>query len=83
LINAGEYQMNGLRFAMFGCGNSDWTQTFQRIPKLINTRLEKLGGQRLMEIGTGDASKGDFFEAFEAWEAKLWETLSEVSARDP
>ena len=44
--------------------------------------MEELGADRLMEIGVGDAKKGDFFEVFEAWEAKLWETLAEVSSRD-
>jgi cytochrome P450 / NADPH-cytochrome P450 reductase len=83
LNNVGECQMNNLHFTVFGCGNSDWTQTYQRIPKLIDARLEEFGGQRLMELGTGDASKGDFFEVFEAWEAKLWETVSEVSGSIP
>ncbi|KAJ7870739.1 fatty acid hydroxylase [Mycena olivaceomarginata] len=50
-------QLTGVRFAVFGCGNSDWTSTFQAIPTLY-------------------ASKGDFFQVFQDFTLKLWNTLT-------
>ncbi|KAJ7077036.1 cytochrome P450 [Mycena epipterygia] len=65
-----------VRFAVFGCGNSDWTAAFQKIPIICDELLEKHGGSRLMARGLGDASKGEFFQMFDEFEAGLWETLS-------
>ncbi|WPG99486.1 Hypothetical protein R9X50_00230100 [Acrodontium crateriforme] len=55
-------------FAVFGCGHSDWKQTFHRVPKYINSCLEQRGGTRICEMGTADASKGDMMSAFQSWE---------------
>lgn len=71
--------LQNLRFAVFGCGHHDWFRTYQRIPKLIDQTLEDRGAQRLVPRGEGDAGSSEFFEAFEAWETKLWEVLPEVS----
>ena len=67
-----------MRFAVFGCGNRDWVNTYQRIPALVDATLEAHGAQRLVARGAGDASGGDFFEVFDEWEAGLWGTLSKV-----
>ncbi|KAJ7027601.1 fatty acid hydroxylase [Mycena alexandri] len=63
--------------AIFGCGNSDWTATFQAIPKLCDELFEKNGARRLIARGAGDASKGEFFQVFDEFEATLWRTLAE------
>ncbi|KAJ6631867.1 cytochrome P450 [Mycena sp. CBHHK59/15] len=68
-------KLSGIRFAVFGCGNSDWTATFQAIPKLCDELLEKNGGTRLVPRGAGDASKGDFFQVFDDFEENLWRAL--------
>ncbi|KZP32063.1 cytochrome P450 [Athelia psychrophila] len=69
-------ELAGVRYAVFGCGNRDWVQTFQRVPKLCDTLLSERGGSRLLERGVGDASAPDFFESFDAFEEKLWAALS-------
>nr|BAK09530.1 cytochrome P450 [Postia placenta] len=71
-------ELANVSYAVFGCGNRDWFQTYQRIPKLIDSVLEEHGARQLIEAGAGDASEADFFEAFDDWERKLWETLSEA-----
>jgi cytochrome P450/NADPH-cytochrome P450 reductase len=71
-------QLNNVRFAVFGCGNSDWTATFQKIPTLCDELFEKHGGSRLIPRGSGDAGAGDFFQKFDEFEAALWATLSKV-----
>ncbi|KAJ7154351.1 fatty acid hydroxylase [Mycena crocata] len=65
-----------VRFAVFGCGNSDWTSTYQKIPILCDELFEKRGGSRLVPRGSGDAGAGDFFQKFDEFEAGLWATLS-------
>ena len=71
-------EMEGVRYTVFGCGNSEWARTYQRIPKTIDKVLEERGGKRLHERGVGDALAAEFFEAFDEWEAQLWKTLSNV-----
>ncbi|KAJ7622599.1 fatty acid hydroxylase [Mycena polygramma] len=70
-------ELNNVRFAVFGCGNSDWTATFQKIPILCDELFEKRGGNRLVTRGSGDAGAGDFFQKFEEFETRLWATLSQ------
>ena len=69
------------KYAVFGCGNRDWVRTFQRIPTLVDDVLAARGGTRLVERGVGDAQAAEFFEAFDEWEGRLWETLAKVSTR--
>ncbi|KAF7347083.1 Fatty acid hydroxylase [Mycena venus] len=71
-------EFDNVRFAVFGCGNSDWKATFQKIPTLCDELFEKHGGRRLVARGSGDASAGDFFQKFDEFEATLWATLSKV-----
>jgi len=62
--------LEGLRFAVFGCGNRQWARTYQAIPKRVDAALEKAGGIRLLPRGEAD-SGGDFFGAFDEWYANL------------
>ncbi|KAJ7187242.1 fatty acid hydroxylase [Mycena filopes] len=76
LRNIDGNELEGCRFAVFGCGNSDWTTTFQKIPTLCDELFEKRGGTRLVARGSGDAGSGDFFQKFDEFEAGMWEALS-------
>ena len=71
-------ELAGTRFAVFGCGNRDWVRTFQRVPRVVDELLAARGGVRLLARGVGDAQAADFFEAFDEWEARLWEALAKV-----
>ncbi|KAB5590413.1 Cytochrome P450 family protein [Ceratobasidium theobromae] len=73
---AGVKNLEGVSFAVFGAGNHDWAQSYQRIPRLIDGILEKKGARRLLELGEGDAGGGSFIESFNEWEEALWEILS-------
>jgi cytochrome P450/NADPH-cytochrome P450 reductase len=59
-----------LRYAVFGCGNSDWAATYQSIPRLIDEQLAAHGGRSVYERGEGDA-RSDLDGQFESWFAKL------------
>ena len=59
-------------FAVFGCGHSDWKQTFHRIPNAIDERLEKHSGNRICKMGTANAAKGDMMSDFQDWEDSVF-----------
>ena len=60
----------GARYAVFGCGNRDWTATYQTVPRRIDERLAALGARRVYPRGEGDA-RGDLDGDFERWFAGL------------
>ena len=60
----------GARYAVFGCGNRDWTATYQTVPRRIDERLAALGAKRVYQRGEGDA-RGDLDGDFERWFAGL------------
>ncbi len=55
-----------LRYAVFGCGNSDWAATYQSIPRLIDEQLTAHGGRSVFARGEGDA-RSDLDGQFESW----------------
>lgn len=65
-----KHAFDGVQYAVFGCGHSDWAQTFQRIPILVDNALASCGATRLTERGFSDASKGDIATPFEEWMEK-------------
>lgn len=48
-------ELEGVKYSVFGCGNRDWVNTFQRIPKLCDETIEQRGGQRLLARGEGSS----------------------------
>ncbi|KAI5917076.1 bifunctional P-450:NADPH-P450 reductase [Camillea tinctor] len=73
--------LRGVRYAVFGCGHHDWPQTFHRIPKLVDRRLEEVGATRLVDIGLADVASEDVFVAFETWEDNVfWPALNPSSS---
>jgi cytochrome P450/NADPH-cytochrome P450 reductase len=63
--------LQGVRFAVFGCGNRDWARTYQAVPKEIDENLARAGAQRLVPRGEANA-RGDFFGDFEEWYQGFW-----------
>src|SRR6195256_6235730 len=59
-----------VRYAVFGCGNSDWAATYQSIPRIIDERLAAHGGRSVYTRGEGDA-RSDLDGEFESWFARL------------
>jgi cytochrome P450/NADPH-cytochrome P450 reductase len=58
-----------VRYAVFGCGNSDWAATYQSIPRVIDEQLAAHGGKSVYARGEGDA-RSDLDGQFESWFAK-------------
>lgn len=74
----GDSPLSNIKYAVFGCGNRDWVQTYQRIPKLIDELITKNGGKALVPRGEGDAGGSEIFNDFDNWEENLFKKLTEV-----
>ncbi len=55
-----------LRYAVFGCGNSDWAATYQSVPRMIDEQLAAHGARSVYARGEGDA-RSDLDGQFESW----------------
>lgn len=79
----GESHLHGVQYAVFGCGNHDWKNTFLRIPKLTDSLLEKGGAKRMAESGFADAANNDIFNDFEKWEDSVfWPAVKSTFSGD-
>jgi len=55
-----------VRYAVFGCGNSDWAATYQSVPRFIDEQLAARGARAVYPRGEGDA-RGDLDGQFQKW----------------
>ena len=55
-----------VRYAVFGCGNSDWAATYQSVPRMIDEQLAAHGARSVYARGEGDA-RSDLDGQFEKW----------------
>jgi cytochrome P450/NADPH-cytochrome P450 reductase len=72
--NANAKSMAGVKYAVFGVGNSDWTHTFHRIPKLTDDLMQKMGAERCASFGSVDV-KEDIMGPWEEWQDMVWKSL--------
>lgn len=78
--NAKSKLMKGVKYAVFGVGNSDWAHTFHRVPKLTDELLDKMGGQRILPMGSVDVRE-DIMGPWEEWQDKIWAALRQQSGQ--
>ena len=71
-LGAGD--LEGVRYAVFGCGNRQWARTYQFVPKRVDAAFAAAGATPLRERGEADAG-GDFFGAFDEWYDAWWDAL--------
>lgn len=67
----------GMRFAVLGVGDRNWAETYQAVPRHIDTRLSQLGGTQVLSRGEADTS-GDFMGSVETFSRALWTSLGEI-----
>jgi cytochrome P450/NADPH-cytochrome P450 reductase len=76
-LDNSKQSLQSVSYAVFGCGHKDWTSTFHRIPKLLDSSLAEAGATRVAEVGLADVSTGRVFSDFEDWEDNiLWPALA-------
>ncbi|MBS4211083.1 cytochrome P450 [Bacillus sp. FJAT-49825] len=64
--------LKGVQYAVFGCGDHNWANTYQDVPRFIDEQLALKGAVRFSERGEGDAG-GDFEEQLEEWKNQMWQ----------
>ncbi|POR35987.1 Uncharacterized protein TPAR_03801 [Tolypocladium paradoxum] len=63
-----EHALDGVNFAVFGCGHRDWASTFLAVPRLIDSMLVRSGAERIAPMGISDmGGPRDVFSDFEDW----------------
>lgn len=67
-------KMDGVKYTVFGVGNSEWSSTFHRIPKLIDRSMGQMGAQTFYRTGLADVN-ADLIGAWEEWLEGLWKAL--------
>ncbi|MCJ1431831.1 hypothetical protein MMC27_001186 [Xylographa pallens] len=68
-----EKKLDGVKYAVFGCGHRDWQATFQKIPTAIDNLFDEHGSKRLAARGYADAADNDIFNNFDSWvDQTLW-----------
>ncbi|KAB8237869.1 cytochrome P450 [Aspergillus alliaceus] len=73
----GDNPLEGVNYAVFGCGHHDWQSTFYRIPKEVNRLIGENGANRLCEIGLTDTANADIVTDFDTWgEALFWPAVT-------
>lgn len=66
----------GVRYAVLGCGHSDWAATFQATPRAIDEGLAQLGATRLTDRAETDA-RDDIDGQVENWLDALWPQVAD------
>ncbi|CAK3933249.1 cytochrome P450 [Lecanosticta acicola] len=67
--------LEGIHYAVFGVGNSDWSATFHKVPKLVDELLAKNGASRTVDAGFSNV-KEDLVGPWEDWVPKLFTSIS-------
>lgn len=75
-LESSNQDLSHVRYGVFGVGNRDWATTYQRVPRLIEERLQALGAQGLVARGEADA-RGDFFGDIDNYSKTVWPTLAQ------
>ncbi|MGW5362734.1 bifunctional cytochrome P450/NADPH--P450 reductase [Actinopolymorpha pittospori] len=73
--------LSGLRFAVLGCGNTQWS-TYQAFPKRVEAALLAAGATAVVPRGETDAA-GDFDGMANTWTDTLWSALARDYGADP
>lgn len=76
-----EGALEGVRYAVFGCGNTDWARTYQAVPTAIDEHLARAGATRLVDRGAANA-RGDFFGDFDDWYSGFWGPVTTALGQD-
>ncbi|PSS05126.1 P450 family fatty acid hydroxylase [Coniella lustricola] len=71
--------LDGVTFAVFGCGSKDWKDTFQRTAITIDQILRDCGAHCIASRGAADVSEGSVLSDFDAWQSEhLWPGIARI-----
>lgn len=72
--------LSGMKYGIFGLGNSVYGENFNKVSKELDEWLNKLEAKKIIDIGLGDENtienkNGDIYLDFMEWKKKLIEIL--------
>uniref|UniRef100_A0A7M5USV6 Uncharacterized protein n=2 Tax=Clytia hemisphaerica TaxID=252671 RepID=A0A7M5USV6_9CNID len=70
-----EPNLEGVKYAVFALGNKTY-EHYQAFGRLVDKKVEELGGIRIHEIGEGD-DDGNIEDDFVSWRETFWDTVCE------
>ncbi|TFK74905.1 hypothetical protein BDN72DRAFT_832618 [Pluteus cervinus] len=93
-VARGDVILSKLRYSVFGMGDSHYwprpedAHYYNKAGKDLDTRLEKLGGERFASVGLGDDQDADGPQTgYQLWEPLIWKALGvdsiEVKEAEP
>ncbi|XP_071446302.1 S-adenosyl-L-methionine-dependent tRNA 4-demethylwyosine synthase TYW1-like [Hetaerina americana] len=73
--------LKGMKYAVFGLGNSVYGENFNKVGKKLDNWLHLLQAVRVIALGVADENadtsiNGGIVEDFEAWQTRLWEKVA-------
>ena len=68
--------LKNVRYAVFGCGNREYGDNFNRAGRELDAQLARMGGERLARRCDGDEASGRMEKQFEEWGEKVIRRLS-------
>ena len=76
IFHCSMYRLEGIKFAIFGLGDSKYTQ-FNYAARMLFGRLENLGAEAVIPLGCGDEQhKLGYSQEFIPWFRLLWQTVT-------
>ena len=66
--------LSDLKFAIFGCGDSNYKEHFNTMAKTTEAKLLERGAIKIFETGLGD-DINDLKGCFMSWKSNMWDTL--------
>ncbi|PRX70698.1 cytochrome P450/NADPH-cytochrome P450 reductase [Cohnella sp. SGD-V74] len=70
-------ELEGVRYAVLGCGDRNWSNTYQSVPRYIDELLERKGGRRISARAEADAG-GDMEKQLGQWRRALWADIGKT-----
>ena len=67
-----------VKYAVFGCGNKEYGDDFNRAGRELDAQLARMGAERLARRCDGDEASGRMEAQFEEWSAKLVRRIAAV-----
>jgi len=79
--NLGEFDLKGLKYAVFGLGNKTY-EHYNTVGTYVDNILDKFGGSRLLDLGLGD-DDANLEEDFVTWSDNFWAATCDLLDIDP
>ncbi len=74
-------RLKGVQFAVLGCGDMNWANTYQAVPRWIDEQLSIKGAKRFSLRGEVDGS-GDYEKQLEDWMEQVWSDVLIALGKD-